>query len=513
MPRTTKAQLQEELQQQQWQSTLLQERILELEQDDLGWQHITEGWDAFEFSRQFLGEIVRLSRIMALKNPLIRHYVRLQSHYVWGQGINIQAADEQVNTAIHDLFWDLPDNRVALTGTQALKAREREYSIVGNIFFVLFSDPATGAVHIRSIPFEEVKEIICNPDDACERWYYKRVWTQKRFNEATGLTENQEQTAWYPDWRYNPPTRRGQINGKPVLWDSPVYHMRDTETGDMQWGVPSTYAALDWAKAVKTNLEDHATLVRALARFAWHFPVGSGRGVAAVKSTLGTTIGIHSSGLPETNPPPVTGAAWIGPNAPEPIRTAGATPNPDASRRLWLMVAAAVGIPETILAGDADVGNLATAKTLDRPTELQMVDRQESWKESLGDIIGYAIQRIQAAPGGPLSQGVDTHVDIDFPPLLERDQNLVVDAIIKAHGTGRLTPELISRLLLDAFGVDDADEEMEKIEQMDREIPQLRPGERPPEDETQEEREARVSQTLRGIDAYMRGVYGNGHQK
>jgi hypothetical protein len=41
-----------------------------------------------------------------------------------------------------------------------------------------------------------------------------------------------------------------------------------------------------------------------------------------------------------------------------------------------------VGVPETFLA-DVSTGNLATATTLDRPTELVFMEKQEAWREDL----------------------------------------------------------------------------------------------------------------------------------
>jgi hypothetical protein len=51
------------------------------------------------------------------------------------------------------------------------------------------------------------------------------------------------------------------------------------------------------------------------------------------------------------------------------------------------MVAAAMNIPDTILSGDVDQGNLATSKTFDRPTELAFMVRQGLWRQVEEDIL------------------------------------------------------------------------------------------------------------------------------
>jgi hypothetical protein len=54
------------------------------------------------------------------------------------------------------------------------------------------------------------------------------------------------------------------------------------------------------------------------------------------------------------------------------------------------MVASALDLPDTMLSGDLDQGNLATAKTMDRPTELGMINEQTLAAEFLRNIFRYA---------------------------------------------------------------------------------------------------------------------------
>jgi hypothetical protein len=300
----------------------------------------------------------------------------------------------------------------------------------------------------------------------------------------------------------------------------------------MKWGVPTTYAGLDWAKAVKENLEDHATLVRALSRFAWSVPANTKTGVNTLKGVLGFTIG--TSGM-ETNPPPVTGSTWIGPEAISPVKTAGAAPHPEDSRALRLMFCAAAGVPETMLFGNADVGNLATAKTLDRPTELMMMDRQDTWKGVLKDIIEYVVKRmreiqdVEDIRGLSAFSDLEIKIDVDFPDIMTHELNLLMEALVQAHGTGRLHPELLSRLIMEALGADDIDEEMAKIREMDKENAekeeqpfdqqmamgqtpngQWPPGRTPGRPAPRESREIELSRLLRQVASDYE-EYVNGH--
>jgi hypothetical protein len=467
---------------------LLQERLAELELavEDAGWQRLA-GESAREFSRDGLRRIAALSRLFYLKNPLIRRAVTLQATYVWGQGLNVHARHPAVD-AVVQRFLDEPSTRAELTGHQARVLKEIDLQVEGNVFLVLFPDPADGRVRVRSIPPDEVVDIVTNPDDAKEVWYYRRVWSVRAFDPATGTTGAQSRTAYYPDWRYRPSVRPAAIGGSPVEWDTPVYHVKVGGLSDMRFGVPETYAALDWARAYKAFLEDWATITRALSRFAWNLTTpGGAKGVAAARARLGTTLAAGASAEQmETNPPPVTGSVFIGADGTrlEPVRTSGATTSAEDGRRLLLMVAAATGLPETFF-GDVSVGTLATARSLDRPTELKFRDRQTLWADVLNDLLQYAIDWAARAPAGPLpaatgqdpealhvvlgedpdtGEPIDRYVSIEFPPILEHDVEATVGAIVSAATlggnppAGTIDPKLLSKLLLTALGQDDVDE-------------------------------------------------------
>lgn len=486
---------------------LFVERLAELELalDDVGWIQMSIDGQA-EFSNAGLSKIITLARLAYLKNPLINRAANVQAHYVFGQGMNIEATPNEVDPVVQ-AFLDHPKNEVELTGHQARTMKEITLQLEANLFLVLFTNSSSGRVIVRKIPVDEVLagDIICNPDDRKEPWFYKRVWTQRTFQISTGETSVSTMTAYYPDWRYKPASpgeRIDVIKGDPVHWDQPVMHVKVGGLDDMRFGVPEVYSALDWAKAVTKDLERYATLRASLARFAWFMAQKSTKGIDAAKRKLGTTLGI-GTGV-EDNPPPIAGSMFIGLEGtkPEPIRTAGMTPSPDDGRRLGLMVAAGTGIPETMLFGDADVGNLATSKTLDRPTELKMLDRQTLWADIFKGILSYVVEQAASRANGPLEGIVTVEADEDdaaivrvkaangdlvgyevtFPEILERSVTERVDAIVKAVtlgglGTpaGTLDPRTAVGLLLRALGLDDIDELLDDLVPQGTTWEELRP--------------------------------------
>ena len=466
---------------------LLTERIAELELalEDIGW--IALGGEAMdEFSRDGLTRITRLGRIFYLKNPLVKRGVDVQTQYVWGQGMTIKAADEDINAEIQ-AFLDNETNRAEVTGKQAQMVKERELQTDGNLFFVLFTNEASGQVRVRSIPFGEIAKVIHNPEDSKEPWYYERSYTREEWDLDSGAFTHKVVTEYFPDWKYHPITKRTTINHKPVHWDRPVYHVKVGGFSNWTFGVSEVYAAIDWARAYKEFLEDWASITRAYRRFAFKMTGMKSAGeIAAVKGKLDSTYAKPGA---ETVPPPLTGSVAFMTEGRdlEPVRTAGATVSMEDGRRLMLQVCAAQGLPETFY-GDVSVGTLATAKSLNRPTELMMLSRQTLWADIYSELLTYMLMQQVKATGGALrgkgiveveeedgkseytlvwNEDVEAKIDIDFPPIVEHDIDKLIGSIVdaatlKGFGlAGTLDMKNLVRMLLVALGEEDVDETLD----------------------------------------------------
>jgi len=108
------------------------------------------------------------------------------------------------------------------------------------------------------------------------------------------------------------------------------------------------------------------------------------------------------------------------------------------------------GLPETFF-GDASTGSLATAKSLDRPTELKFLEAQERWRMVLGRICHYVLRASAGAPSGRIREALKAHeadaepadkiqIHIDFPSVLEHDIAEEVSAIISAATLNGFSP-------------------------------------------------------------------------
>jgi hypothetical protein len=473
---------------------IFQERIAELELalEDRGWDRMDATMpDGFQFTRKALDDIVHLSRLYYLKNPVIRRPVDIQTIYVWGQGVSIYG-EGVVNDIVQGFLAD-PSNRRSFSGHDAMMDMERRLRVEGNLFLRFFTTPSTGRVQVRKLPLEEIRAVVYNPDDHDEPWFYIRKF---RKNKAQADT-----TIAYPDWRYARARKaedrenvgRGGVNmgvlseyeDAVIDWATPVMHRKTGGFGDMDFGVPETYPAIDWARAYKSALEDYKKTVKSLATWAWKMKMGGGNAqLQAAATQLGTTFGVDDSWT-ESNPTPVSGSlmAYTGDMDFRAIDVSKAAVDPDGFRRLLLMAASAMGMPE-VYYGAAE-GTFATAKAMDRPTELQFKDRQALWAEVFTEVLTFAVEAAAVAPGNSAlsssgydeftglmklragGEEVDIEIEVDFPPILQKDVQAYLQSLatfVTMNGQAMQTlndgPTLY-RIALTALGIDNIEEIIE----------------------------------------------------
>lgn len=442
-----------------------------------------------EFSRAGLDDIMDASRAMYLVNPLIQRAVNVATYYTWAQGSELKAADEKVTTDIVEPMLEDEGNQLELFSHMATLLTDVDQQVDGNIFLALFTSQA-GDVQIRTVPTDQIREIIVDNDDYQRVLFYKRIYTRDEFSMENGSYTSETITCYYPDIRYTPRDQPTDIAGNAIHWDSPIIHQRTGGFKQMRFGIPQTYAALDWARAYKRFLEDWHTIVSSLARFAWKAST-KGRKVDAFKDKLTnkSSTPIDEELEPVTDPAPgfrrstIPGAVAVMDDASDfvPLNTRGATTSAEDAKPSRMMVGSAMDLPDTILSGDPQQGNLATAKTLDRPTELYMVSRQKMWNDFRARIFRYAYDakvRAGEMPGkvdrtGDITYvepGLDPSVQTVFPPILEHDVKDTVLAVVTAAtlngyaDAGTLPREEVTHLLMSALGVEDIDEAMKTLD-------------------------------------------------
>ena len=445
-------------------------RDLSLQLEDRGWKKIGSD-DENTMSREALVQAAQDGRALAVAHPLVRRGLSLRTSYVHGQGgpqISVEA-DEDVNAVVQQ-WWTSRENQNSLTGPEARARLERALSTDGNVFIASFTNPVDGRVTNRTIPFEQITRIITNPEDRGQVWFYERTYSKRA--EAFSTTE-QSVTVLYPDLAYAPAVRPHSIQGKQVLWDQPVRHVKVNDLDGWEFGIGDTFSIAPYARGYRDFLNDWLKLMKSLSQFAW-------RGTAEGKRAQRARQALARAQQGVTGNDNSVGATYV--SAPgeglEAIPKTGATIDADSGRPILAMIAAGLDVPVTMLSTDPGItGARSTAETLDEPMYRAMRARQDVWAAVFIDLAEYRIE--QAIRTGKLSGAVvrdpwtqTDHAELagdrpvihcDWPDLSTASVDDAVKAIKDADATGKIPPLVIARLLLTALGVEDIDDVLEEL--------------------------------------------------
>jgi hypothetical protein len=446
---------------------------------------VDPGWRVFavlaerEFSAEGMVLLRQVCRLSAIANPMIKRGLGLRGFYVWGQGCQITARangknkdnpDEQDVQAVLAAHIADEGNQRAFWGQQAREENEHALGTDGEVVVTLHTKPLTGWVQVRTVLADEITEVICNPEDRGEPWFYRRVWALDGYDKAGNLRHGTAEVL-YPDVDYKPAHQPATFAGVKIEWDTRVVHVPVNKPKGWLRGIPDAYAVINWARAYKEFLEQWAGLMRSLSKFAWKL-TAEGKQRDQAKRAMAEATQARTRGGEE----PVGSVAVTPLNGNlEAIPKSGATLDSESGRPLAMQVAAGLHLPVTMLLGDpGQTGARATAETLDWPTELGMMSRRELWKWAQLRISRHVITESVRAPRGilkgkikrdpvtgrevvTLAGDTDDTVDVIWPPLDKQDPKAQIDAVVAAQGTNTIKPELVLRLLLDALGVREAE--------------------------------------------------------
>lgn len=394
---------------------------LELALNNVEWRReVNLSW--LEFSRWGIQQIILISRLYYIKNPIVRRLINVDAYYVFGRGVEISSTDESTNEAIKEYL----EANCSELGQTALSEHQKRTNYDGNLFFIFFPDTQnTGNAPVRTIDATEIQDIITNPDDTNEEWYFRRTYTLRDFDPANGSTKTTTKETWYPAIGYDPPVKLETIHGHEVHWATPILHRRYGTVGKWLFGCPRIYPALDWAKASRRYLEACATLAQSLAQYSVTITTKGGQqALAGIKQQLETTVGPNTA-IWDQNPTAVNASVFAsGPGTKlEAFHSRGQGLDPSEVKQFVAMCAICMDVPPTFL-GDLETANLATATTLDRPTELAFMHKQEEWRELLVKIMLFALNVQLRAPGGKLREAFEARkVDMSKLRIIEAPRN------------------------------------------------------------------------------------------
>ena len=458
----------------------LNDATQQLALEDRGWVRL--GSDGQAFDKTYLNTAAQVCRAAAVLSPLIVRATGLRVAYVWGNGVTITADDgsaadgtgaagaQDVN-AVVQAFLDDDLNRAAFTSGQAREVGERALATDGNLFLALPTDPVSGRVQVRTVPFTQITDVVTNPEDRNDVWFYRRTYsvTATVPDPSGARTVNESRDVYHPAVTFRPRSRPQQLNSRTVMWDQPIVHVAVNRQDEWTYGVGDMYAALPWARGYNEFLQDWAKLMRSLSKIAWAATSKTGAGGAKVRQAMSAQTDAGA-------------VATLGADQQlTAVSKSGATIDAGSGRPLAAQVASAVGLPVTLLLADPGVtGARAVAETLDEPTYLAMNARRALWTDVFNAVLNYVIDAAIRAPQGQLRGTVTTDpatgrdrlvllgdqargIRVDWPDLSKTDPATLVQAIAAAHATDTLPPLLVARELMAALGVEDVDEWLSEI--------------------------------------------------
>ena len=400
------------------------------------------------------------------------------TNYGFGETIEIELVDENA-AVVFDEFWKA-DRNSAILADDKLSQLSNDTLIDGEIFLIYFVG-VDGRTTLRTMPTEEIKEIITLPGDSTTKLWYKR-----EYQEGGEL-----QVMYYPDWqiyysdreRLNegalPPNARTtlEMTEENRYTYAVVQHVahnlkrpqRNTSSSISMRGWPLTTAAAPWSKAHKKFREDRATIASAVAMYVNKIQhKGGSRATDALRQRVASSLQTSGVGNYETNPAAAAGSTFIQNEAVDLTRmplTTGASDAKMDGEALFLMANLALGLfPHYAGAGDAY--RLATATAMERPLQMQWSRYQLFWSSQFKIMVKIVLK----AAEGSVSTfqdynarvSTDRLVEVDLESLSKSIGALYRDTLVPLVEIGAIPDNTIKvitanvwRIVLQALGVAD----------------------------------------------------------
>lgn len=327
-------------------------------------------------------------------NPLIKSAVNIKTRWTFAKMCNI-SSEVEANQKIIDAVTKDPLNKNAFFSKQAIREIDHELQKGGNIYpaIHMYSDP----VGVRVISSYEITDIVSDPDDADKPMYYCRSWTTE-----SGAMETRAYPSIFND---NPEAEIKAPSGTLFKVDPEivVYHMHTAKSLKQKWALSELTAARPWAQAHAQFLEDYGAVVAAYRKYSHMMTTKGGASqVTALSNQFKGNQSAMNTPL-QSNPAGSMVVASEGNELKVIDAGSGKMVGLSDSRTFLLQVCADTGVPDTLLVGDSNNGNLATATALEGPFGILIEDRQSDWQCTLEMVF----TRILGNP----------EFDVSFPPL------------------------------------------------------------------------------------------------
>jgi hypothetical protein len=427
---------------------------------------------------------LRSERLFRL-SPLAQWSIQLWTGWGLGDRTNVKCADPAAQ-AVWDEFFRADRNEQVL-GDDSIFELSDWLLVKGNRFLAFFASTADGTCTIRNVLQEEITEILCNPSDSSEPWFYKRQPTS-----STG------KVMYYPDYKmafsddlddhWNELAKLKKVEQGAIRADKVrnvdgipgttvcILHIAHNRKDEKSlWGWPITTVSANWLNAHKKFMESRLAVAMSKAAFVRRTTVAGGSMavdsvISKIKSMLST------SSYSDSNPPPAPGSWHVQNKAAETEELPMTTGSGDAERD-WKMFShqALLGVGLFPTSAGMDTSRWATALEMDKSQSMvfarygtfmaaqfrHMVWIVLSYKEKYG---AQTFSRKDAQASS------DTFSLSDFPAMARAIGVAVGYTLTPLIDNGTIGPEQalpiiveMWRILLQALGVNAANDVLEKL--------------------------------------------------
>jgi hypothetical protein len=421
-----------------------------------------------EATNTYRMQVVQESRSLYLTDPLVQFSIELWTDYAFGSAPNITAQDGSAQ-AIWDEFF-LSDRNAPIFSERELHTLSETQLQDGELFFAIFASTVDGLSTIRTIPTDQIKEIIYDPEDSTVPLFYRRDYSKGYANSDT---------LYYPDWHATEEqlakailpegakradkVKLGGLDGAGT--DVVMLHAAFRKVRGRGW--PLVTASIDWSREYRGFLKDRAAVTKAANTWVEKIKAKGGqRAVDAIRNRIGTSLSTSSDTM-ERNPPPVAGSTWIENEALSREWMNRPTNASDAEKDgMALLTQAGLGMklyPHFL--GHGDYYKLATATAMEGPTLKSFNRYQAFWSSIWQDMFKIVLDFIQ-------QYGTSAPADQTIKISTDRILSLSTDAIKASADTltgftekGLIDPVLANKLAvaimqtsIEAMGIQGVDE-------------------------------------------------------
>lgn len=329
--------------------------------EDIGWNKIGQVGDLTQITLMEAKTVSQRLHGYMESNPLLSRGREVRASYLFSSSYEIgtEGAETKITPQQQNII-DRPKNQNAVFSMEALERLESERYSAGQVF-VLYN---RGTKDFQHISFQEIGDIIYNPDDSSEIWYVKREWSSVivRADGSTGQVDNKY---YYPTSTYDGGESgfAQYINNVQVDDTKRMIVDRVNVQAGGNLGIPDSFAAAPWALAYSAYLSDGSKVLAALAEWAWLVKPKkrnpAERAAATVRSERGAGGTLFTD--MDVQAMPTSNAVDL-----------------NTGRPLAAQVASALGISIVLLLADpGQSGAYGTAQTLSDPNRRTMEARRE----------------------------------------------------------------------------------------------------------------------------------------